>query len=305
MKTCKELENRWNSCHGGQILVDHTHPLKMYLSVNEKSNKELLVPISTPVRSFHSTEAIGINNYRHGNAFLFSIELKTEKLEKEFICLCFDLIESSRKHTSENESRTTFLDTFKKWYSLLATAASNRLSIQEIRGLMGELKYIIDEIENGVEESKLINAWTTHKDACRDFIFDNCWDEVKTITTTSDFITISSLEQLEHDSNGRLIVYRLDKDETGSSASYTLNSLVEELKKKLSIELETELCRKLLIKGYVFDEIYNSFMFLFTQKNLYTVNESFPRISRSSIPRAVSAAKYELQIKQLEEWRIE
>ena len=72
MKTCEELANRWNACQGGQILVDHSHPLKLYLNVNEENNKELLVPVSSPVTSFHPTEAIGVKNYMNGSAYFFA-----------------------------------------------------------------------------------------------------------------------------------------------------------------------------------------------------------------------------------------
>ena len=303
MKTCEELANRWNACQGGQILVDHSHPLKLYLNVNEENNKELLVPVSSPVTSFHPTEAIGVKNYRNGSAYFFAVELKLEKLTKEFVCLCFDLIESSRNRATASEARETFFETFKKWYSLWTAAKGNLLSIQEIRGLMGELKYILDEIISGVSETRLIDAWTTHKDASRDFVFDNTWDEIKTVKTSGDYITISSLEQLEHDSDGRLIVYRLDKVDTKTDDTYTLNGLVEELKDKLGIQAEAELCRKLLIKGYVYDDAYDAFVFRFTKKSIYSVNETFPRIGRDSVPSAVFAARYDLLLSLIEDWR--
>lgn len=303
MKTCDELANRWNDCQGGQILVDHTHPLRMYLNVNRENNKELLIPVSNPVSSFHPTEAIGIKHYKCGNSYLFAIELKSEKLTKEFVCLCFDLIESSRNKATVSEAREIFFETFKKWYSLWTALHGNILSIKEIRGLMGELKYIIDEIASGVSESRLIDAWTTHKDANRDFIFDNMWDEVKTIKTSSDYVTISSIEQLEHDSEGRLVVYRLDQVDSETDDTYTLNKIVEELKSKLSIQAETDLSMKLLTKGYTYDDAYNTFIFRFTRKDTYRVNDTFPRIGRDSVPSAVSAARYDLLLLRIEEWR--
>ena len=303
MKTCDELANRWNDCQGGQILVDHSHPLKMYLNVNGDNNKELLIPVPNPVSSFHPTEAIGIKNYRYGSSYLFAIELKSEKLTKEFVCLCFDLIESSRNKSTASESREAIFETFKKWYSLWTALRGNLLSIQGIRGLMGELKYILDEIESGVSETVLIDAWTTHKDANRDFIFDNTWDEIKTIKTSGDYVTISSLEQLEHDSEGRLVIYRLDQVDSEEADTYTLNGIVDILKSKLGIHAESDLCRKLLIKGYAYDEMYDAYIFKFTKKDCYLVNETFPRIGRETVPSAVSAARYDLLLAQIEEWR--
>lgn len=304
MKTCDELSNRWNSCQGGQILVDHTHPLKMYLNVNEKGNKELLVPITRPITSFDQTKAIGITNYKHANGYLFAIELLSVNLTKEYVCLCFDLIESSRSFATAQGATECFFETFRKWYSLWMSARGSILSIHEIRGLMGEIKHILDEIESGIDKATTIASWTIHRDACRDFIYDNSWDEIKTIQTSGDYVTVSSLEQLEHDSDGRLVVFRLDRaDAIKDTNTYTLNSLVDELKKKLDIQLETELVRKLLSKGYSFDQAYDSFVFKFNGKDCFTVNDSFPRIGRTSVPDAICAVRYDLLLSKIEDWR--
>lgn len=306
MKTCEELANRWDSCQGGQILVDHTHPLKMYLNVNEKRHKELLVPVDKPITSFHQTEAIGISNYKHGIDYLFSVELLSEKLTEEYVCLCFDLIESSRPYVTACESSKHFFETLKKWYSLLNAVRGNLLPVKEIRGLMGELKYMLDEIELGYDGESIVNAWTTHKDASRDFVFENAWDEVKTIQTSGDYITISSLEQLEHDIDGRLIVYRLDcVDDIRENEAYTLNSLINLLKSKLGIQAETELTRKLLAKGYLYNQAYDDFSFVFKKRSVYSVDALFPKIGRSMVPEAICSAQYDIMLSQIENWRRE
>lgn len=305
MKTCDELAARWDFCHGGQILVDHTHPLKMYLNINSDGNKELLVPTEKTIASFRPTEAIGIKNYKQGNRHFFAIELLNDRLTKEYVCLCFDLIEASRPFESEKQARQKLFDVFEKWYALWNSARSGILPIHEIRGLMGEIKYIIDELNKGEPESRLIPSWTIHQDASRDFVFDDTWDEIKTIKTSGDTVTISSLEQLEHDSDGRLIVYRLDRVDEKGDNSYTLNSIIEELKNQLSIQYETELFRKLLIKGYSYSEAYDSFEFRFTKKSIYKVDASFPIISRSSISDAICSAKYEILLNRIETWRVE
>ena len=304
MKTCDELSNRWNSCQGGQILVDHTHPLKMYLNINENGNKELLVPVHKPITSFRQTEAIGINNYKHGSEYLFSIELLSDELTKEYVCLCFDLIESSRPFATARESAVHFFDAFKKWYSLLTSVKGSILSITEIRGLMGELRYMVEEIDAGYDGLNIVSSWTIHKDASRDFIYDSSWDEIKTIQTSGDYVTISSLEQLEHDAKGRLFVYRLDRaDDTKNSDTYTLNSLVSTLKSKINIQTETELTRKLLAKGYLYNPAYEGFIFKFNKKSCYIVNETFPRIGKCTVPDAVCAARYDILLSQIENWR--
>lgn len=303
MKTYDELLQRWNNCQGGQILVDHLHPIRMYLNITATQHRELLIPVEKPVSSFRSTEAIGIRNYKNSDGYFFGIELLSENLINEYACLCFDLIESSRGASSGQGAIKVLFATFMKWYTLMASARVSILSDREIRGLMGELMFISDIVECGFDENKLIDAWTTHKDASRDFIFDDTWCEIKSIKTSNDYITVSSLDQLDHNMDGKLVVYRLDSVDITVPNAYTLNSLVDLVKGKLGIDSRTELSRKLLSKGYTANELYDSLFYIFGKKSTYNVDASFPRISKDMISPAISAAEYEILLSKVEEWR--
>lgn len=305
MKTYDELIKRWDSCRGGQILVDHQHPIKnMYLNINGSGNRELLIPVARPVSKFQSTEAIGVANYKNQDTYFFAIELLTEILVKEYACLCFELIQSSRNCSTQAEATNMLFATFRKWYSLMADVHLNILPVREIRGLMGEVKYMIEEISQGRDEKELIDAWMVHKDASRDFIFDSSWNEIKTIQSTAEYVTISSIEQLDHDLDGGLIVYKLDQTSQTGEHTYTLNSIINELRGMLSMPTEAELNKKLLSKGYTYNEQYERYAFSFGDRLQYVVNSSFPRISRNMLPKAVSAAKYDLLLKELDGWKV-
>lgn len=303
MTTYNELLDRWNLCQGGQILVDHLHPIQLYLNINENNHRELLIPTDKPIMKFQSTVAIGIRNYKSSNRCYFAIELLSEYLIKEYACLCFDLIESSRCFSSTHESLLNLFVTFEKWYTLMASVRLDILPISEIRGLMGELKFILDEITRGECESHVIEAWTIRKDASRDFIFDNSWSEIKTIQSSGDYVSISSLEQLDHDIDGHLVVYRLDRVDQEGAENYSLNGMVEEIRNKLSIHVETELNKKLLAKGYSTNELYDNYVFRFGNKSSFIVSDSFPRINKGSLSSAICAARYDILLNQLEDWR--
>ena len=303
MKTFKDLISRWDACNGGQLLVDHQHPIKnMYLNVNEKGHRELLIPVNKPVTKFQSTEAIGLTNYKNQKTYFFAIELLIDGLINEYASLCFDLIQSSRECATSVEAVNTLFDTFRKWYYLMADVNLGILSTREIRGLMGELKFMIDEITDGRSDREIVNAWTIHKDACRDFIFDDTWNEIKTVQSTSDYITISSIEQLDHDMDGYLTVYKLDKAGLNSTQVCTLNSIVNELRALLGVMAEPILNRKLLAKGYTYNEAYDQYHFTFKGNTRYIVNATFPRISKESLSPAIKSAQYEILLSRIEEW---
>lgn len=304
MKTYDELIKRWDTCRGGQILVDHQHPIKnMYLNINVSGNRELLIPVPRPIYRFQSTEAIGISNYKTSDMYFFAVELLREDLVQEYAYLCFDLIQSSKNCPTQAEAVKVLFETFRKWYSLMADVHRDILLLNEIRGLMGEVKYMIEELSSGKDEKELVDAWTVHKDASRDFIFDTTWSEIKTIQPSTEYISISSVEQLDHDLDGKLIVYQLNQTSEAGHQTYTLNSIINELRAMLSMTVESELNQKLLSKGYTHNEQYEQYVFSFGGKLQYVVNNTFPRISRSMLPKAISTVKYDILLKEIEGWR--
>lgn len=304
MQTYEELISRWKQCNGGQLKVDHEHPLDLYLNINANGNRELLIPVPRPIEKFNSTEAIGVTNYKNKSSYYFAVELLDEQLLKEFAYLCFDLIQSSKLCSSSTEARIVLFQTFQKWYNLLAAVRLDILSKEEIRGLMGEIKYILDEIDAGHSGADIINAWMIHKDASRDFIFDDTWSEVKTIQSSADYVSISSIEQLDHDNEGTLIVYRADKVNEKTANTFTLNSIVKTARDLLDPITVAEFNKKLLAKGYFFHEQYDLYILAFKNRTNYLVDHSFPRLQRQLLPQAVSAAKYDLLLSEIKNWSI-
>ena len=306
MKTYDELKQQWNSCHGqGQVLVDATHPLRMYLNINEDGNKEILVPVKRQEKRFKSTAAIGFRNYENKDSKYLAIELLQPVLESEYVCLCYDLIESSRPCFSQGESLKALFEALKKWYYLLADPQREILPEREIRGLLGELQYMLDEIVAGKDEMDVIGAWKIHKDASRDFVFDAEWAEVKTIESTKDYITISSIDQLDHDMPGSLIVFKLDKTEITDPLGISLNTMVEKLKNEVSFSAETELNQKLLSRGYSYNEQYDHLVFLFRGANRYNVDNDFPCITRDMLSPAIIRADYDIRLNMIERWIVD
>lgn len=306
MKTYDELSQQWNNCHGkGQILVDSSHPLRMFLNINDKGNKELLVPTPRDEKRFKSTAAIGITNYKNQESRYLAIELIQSSLETEYICLCYDLIESSRNYNSSKESLKALFESFKKWYFLLSDPRREILPDREIRGLLGELQYIIDELNSGANEDIIIGAWRIHKDASRDFVFDSTWSEIKTIEPTKEYITISSLEQLDHDADGKLIIYRLESVEETNPLGVSLNQKVTEIRDRIGFQAETVFNQKLLSKGYSYHEQYDVLLYSFAGKSVYHVDETFPCILKDNLSPAIIRANYDIRISQIERWHID
>ena len=205
---------------------------------------------------------------------------------------------------NETEARDVLFETFKRWHELLATKKRGILPEEDVRGLIGEIQYMIDEIKtNKRTDITVIDAWKIHKDSSRDFVYDVDWSEIKTVQSSKEYVTISSIEQLDSNTPGKLIVYTLDSSDDENS--FSLNSKVDEIKKLLGFQAEIELNKKLISKGYKKSEEYDNWKFAIKQKRTYLVDDTFPKIKRNMLSDAVIRAKYDLRIEELEGWIVD
>lgn len=300
-----QLEQRWASCRDGQILVDATHPLKMYLSVSEDENKQLLVPTPRKINRIKSSSAIKITNGISGKQNYLIVELANPLLTKEFMFLCVDLIEKSRTYLSADESLKSLIDSFINWQQLFDATNHELLSVIEIKGLIGEVLFIQSELQQDKSAGSVVGAWKTHKDSARDFVYDDNWFEIKSVSSTSDYVTISSIEQLDHIKEGELVVYFLDKKQNSAEDAITLPQVIASTETLLTGSTYLgEFRKKLLSKGYIYHQEYDDVFFSVMGCNRYIVNESFPKIERSFLAEQILGAKYEISLCGLTNWLI-
>ena len=94
------------------------------------------------------------------------------------------------------------------WQKLLQYVNKNVMSYSQQKGLLGELIFLKEAIEiRGAEQT--IMSWVGPEGADQDFIFPDTWNEIKTVSISSDDVVISSFEQLLQEKDGELTVYIL------------------------------------------------------------------------------------------------
>ena len=85
-----------------------------------------------------------------------------------------------------------------------------------------------------------LKGWLGPNGADQDFRFDDYWYEIKTSEPGSLTICISSLEQLDNDSQGQLCIVLLDRAGGITGESFSLNSLVERIRNSISNDAEAK-----------------------------------------------------------------
>ncbi|MEF9922840.1 MAG: PD-(D/E)XK motif protein, partial [Anaerovoracaceae bacterium] len=190
------------------------------------------------------------------------------------------------------------------WLKLLDHKHSALLGINAQKGLIGELLFLKEQIELGTQPTNAVLGWVGPDGADQDFVYNDGWHEIKSTGVSSTSVSISSVEQLDCDNNGELVVYRIDKCAPAQAGAFTLYGLIHSMFNILSKEVGTldEFVFKLGSAGYIDMTDYDKQNFVFSSKQAYRVDNSFPRLRRNEVPTEVISAEYQLSIPSIASW---
>ena len=289
--------------------ADPEHPLDFFITYDEKPNMQLMLLTDFQLSLPKSSKQIYVrgNTRADGqNAACFSLE--DSSLKDQFISLRWDMMDCSYEITDKKSAAKCAIRRFSMWQKLFAEAKTQRMSETKVKGLIGEL-CVIKEItipQYGVEKG--ISGWVGPLGADRDFEFEDLWYESKYVSLSMDKVSISSLDQLDTDAPGVLILTRCEKTSETASDYISLNSLVDEISKMAENEENavTTFNNRLSLAGYnAADELAKQ-PYTFYRFEKYLVKDNhFPRIRRSALSEAVSEGEYQLSIPALQQWKVE
>lgn len=203
-----------------------------------------------------------------------------------------------------NQYTTILIDVFYRWSEFFEDGSANILSEEIIMGLVGEMHYLVWEIENGapLEINEILLSWHGPFDRGNDFVFNNRNVEVKTKQIDALDVMISSEFQMQPEIGKglHLIVVDLVKEQEGISLSDLTNkvrSLIVSRMGDFSI-----LLKAFRQKGLTMLNIsnYDHIKFTFVSMLGYDcIRESFPKINVDTKPRLVNNVKYNIRISEL------
>lgn len=226
-----------------------------------------------------------------------------------FITFVFDL-ESLVKQNDE----VSLVDVYNRYCYWQKMFKSLKVGITEsaLKGLISEL-YILNEYfipKYGVTES--LKSWTGSEKTHKDFAFSSgVWYEVKAINSGKKTVQISSLEQLDSEVDGYLVVSELEKTSPSNKEGVNLISVFENV--RILIEEDTvlgDLYSKVFSLGVDNEALtseqheLNEYRYIIKQTMFYHVNTSFPRLSKEKLPVALGNVSYELQLSELSDFLV-
>ena len=289
-----------------KFIVNAELPLAIYYEADASGTARCRIEAvgkGVPSAGLHSTKGIAVSIEDLAGKKFLSLALTDPSAKRVFETFCFDLVDAARQPSAGEAFRSVY-ERFLKWQSLFGKEKPGTMSDAEQQGLMAELKAIVD-FSDIMPFSKVVESWLGPCGKDRDFEFGSTWAEIKSCPISAIEITISSLEQLDSDLPGKLLVYRMDRLLTEKSDMLSLKDMVDavrELADRSGFADRELLEVKLLLAKYVDAEpAYEVKKFRFGEKCVYDVSgNEFPRLRRGSVPAGISNCKYRINIGAIE-----
>lgn len=256
-----------------------------------------------PVR-ISSSDVIAVEQYKDGNFLTLRFSLENNDLLEYFCTFCQDLLDSVKVISDDETAYHTLSSRYYSWRHLFRPDNA-RLTEAEIMGLIGELLFLKDYLipERGIDVA--LESWMGPEKTHKDFSDQQDWFEVKTISFGKESVRISSIEQLDSDIDGTLVVYELEKM-SPSFEGISLNQLVNSIIALLLNTYQREtFMAKLQLFGFDFSNENDNLVFALRNQYMYRVDhENFPRLHRALLADAISSVQYELLLAEIEPFKL-
>ena len=275
--------------------IDKEYLVNIFLGYNENGKMSMVITENGMVSPIKSSKIIDTSMNKRGDGKIaLSFDLLDESYKSMFLVFCKDMILVCERAGSKM-AISSAIKRWRYWLEMFGRKRNGILDKMAIKGLIGELIELRDYFIPKYGEERTVKGWMGPLLGHKDFEIDNTWYEVKSISESAIEVVISSLEQLDSDIDGHLSVVRLDETSPVNKCAITLNSMVISIVNMIEDSETLNLFRSRLDNmGYVEDEQYEAFPFLYKGTEYYTVGHDFPRLLRKNVHNAIGSAKYTL-----------
>jgi len=285
------------------ILADSDHPLDWQYNEGEPKFA-LVISSAEKLPQIKGTNGLSVESWEKSNGgFYIAFVLRDGRYTDLFRRFCEDSIESS-KCIGPEDGAMFALSHYKHWMRMFKPC-NDHLNDVVIEGLIGEMLALERLFLERYEESSVLDSWTNRIRGKQDFIQGDCWYEVKAIIEGRRSLRITSLEQLDRDDRGRMVVISLRRTTIQSTEKINLNNLSDRILEELhSLKSRNELMETLMCAGYEDDPFYDNVNYELVRIDEYDVREGFPRLRRSQVMPGVVSGEYDISLDTIAEYRV-
>ena len=257
-----------------------------------------------------------LKNYRFKGVEIFHVEtddfcelniyLLDNDLKDIFSLFIQNILEDITESLTENEAITKTLNVISKWKKLFDKINFNGLTIEQQKGLIGELLFFKYLLIKNKTASSILNAWTGADFEDKDFVFGSIGVEIKLTSSKNPKIKITSERQLDAENLRKLFLILYTTEEVKENG-FSLNSLVQQTRQSISTNDDRNFFNeRLLFVGYREDdrEHYNK-MYSLKKTFGFTVTNDFPKIIKSQLPLGIYNTSYSIELSAAEKFTLE
>lgn len=261
-----------------------------------------------------------LKNYRFKGVEIYTLQSETEsKIELYIYLLDNDLkdifslfiqniLEEIEKSVTESEAIKTTLNVVSKWKKLFDKINFNGLSLEQQKGLIGELLFLNTLLDDEKTIANALNSWTGAEQdfQAKDFTLGSVGVEVKFTASKQPRIKVSNERQLDAENLSELFLI-LYSTEAVKDNGISLNSIVEQTRQKISTEEERNVFNaKLQLNGY-FDQDKEHYGRMYSLKRafVFNVTSDFPKIVKGQLPLGIYDTSYSIEISAVENFIVE
>jgi len=295
--------------------VAHTHPLDLYwardytgnyLFIYEFASTDTPLPTSLPDLSGIRGVFLKVANNFDKNQFV--LLLKDRSMWEIFLCLCNDLVQTTRQTQDSSSAIQALLQRLSHWQEFLKKIRPDILTEEAIMGLIGELLFIRNHLMPAFGAGQAVRFWQGPEGLPQDFNVNNSAIEVKCQTgATASTVRITSAQQLcPQLPEMYLFVVTLGKTTLDNKRAIKLPLLIAEIRDALQstnssyIDRFNDLLHEI---GYVDSDRYLDFNYILSDQKIYQVTDGFPRICPENIHTGIEHLSYSIKLSECEPFR--
>lgn len=288
--------------------ISHLH---CYAATNHITGQHLYI-----MSVSKNVEIPELNNYRFKGVAIFSVKtdefcelniyLLDADLKDVFSLFIQNILEDVAKSVTESEAVTNTLNVISKWKKLFDKINFKGLSIEQQKGLIGELLFINHLLDSQKSPSIILDAWTGPDFEDKDFVFGANGIEVKLTSSKYPKIKITNEGQLDTQNLNELFLILYTVEDVKIDG-FTLNSLINQTQQKLSLNVDqiNFFNERLMLLGYLEDDKeYYSKMYSLKRTHSYYISDEFPKIIKNQLPVGVYNTSYFVELSAVENFRI-
>jgi hypothetical protein len=258
------------------------------------------------VRELPRTRGLVMQFTKQGDHGQLCVILTDPGLREVFNPLVSDIAATAHAESDTAEAVVAAVRRFEYWRQMLQSLSNSGLSVQERRGLFGELSFLRDHLRPILPVIEAVGAWTGPSGAHQDFQLKHVAIEVKTSSGKEpQTIAISSERELDDTGTGWLVLAHFSLDERRGGSGESLNSIIDQTRGLIDDPEAREVLNASLVRaGYLPNQrdLYDEPRYTIRRQRFWRVADDFPRITESDLRPGVGDCEYRISVAGLEQY---